>query len=280
MLLLWLMSCCIACSAAERTDAERQEVEPQRDQVLFYERPQTLAAVRKSDLPSPVVVLLEKNAWAEVIGSDSPSFALYEDGSLIQRTANGFSTTRLSRSELEQLYRRLNPGVPSRHSGHLSGEDSTDQANQDLLIYRGRKPVFVSVYGYLKDPEVRSKIPKEVLAAYDLLSGFQHPRSRPWLPENVEVMIWPYEYAPDASISWPEHWPGLSDPKTVKRGEDDFSIYLPSAKLAEIQAFLKQRNARGAVEIDDRKWSASVRFPFPHEQLWMAPHPELESTQR
>ena len=255
-------------------------VPPQPDQVSFYERPMTLTAVRKSNLPRPVIVLLEKDPWAQVIGSDSPSFALYDDGSLIQRTATGFSTTRLTNREMEQLLQRLKPETLSRFYGGFEATFSTDQPDQDLLIYRGEKPVFVSVYGSLEDREVRSKIPKEVVAAYDTLSGFKHAKSRPWLPENVEVMIAPYEYAPDASISWPQDWPGLSDSKTVKRGEDSFSIYMPSAKLAELRAFLERRKAKGAVEIDGRKWSVSIRYPFPHERLWMVPHPELGSTKR
>ena len=159
-------------------------------------------------------------------------------------------------------------------------EDATDQPSQDLLIYQGKEPVFISVYGSLKDSAVRSKLPNEVVAAYDTLKGFHHPRSRSWLPENVEVMLWPYEYAPDPSIKWPKEWPGLNDPRTIRRGDDSFSVYLPSTSLAQLRAFLKRRSDKGAVEIDGRKWSASIRFPFPQEQLWMAPHPELEGTKR
>ena len=280
ILLVTLLSCCISCSGAERTDVEQQVVQPQRDQVLFYERPQTLAAVRKSDLPSPVIVLLENDPWAEVIGSDSPSFALYEDGMLIQRAATGFRMTRLNDGELERIVAALKLDALSRFYGRFEAEDATDQPEQDLLIYRGERPIFVSVYGSLKDSKNRSKIPRAVVAAYDALSAFNHPQSRPWLPENVEVMIWPYEHARDASIKWPREWPGLANPKTVKRGEDSFSIYIPSAKLPEIRAFLKRRSAKGAVEIDGRKWSASIRFPFPQERLWMAPHPELKNTER
>lgn len=58
------------------------------------------------------------------------------------------------------------------------------------------------------------------------------------------------------------------------------AAYLPSTSLAQLRAFLKRRSDKGAVEIDGRKWSASIRFPFPQEQLWMAPHPELEGTKR
>ena len=267
-------SSCVACSRAEPTDVEPKLVQPKRDQVVFYVRPMTLAAARKSGLPSPLVVLLERDPWAMVVGADSPTFALYEDGTVIQRTTTGFREARLTQNEVDQLVGRLSLSELSRSYGSFLVADSTDQPDQDLLIYRGEKPIFVSVYGSLKDREVRSKLPAEVVAAYDALSLFKPSESQDWLPEKVEVMIWPYEYAPDPSIKWPEKWPGLSDPATVQRGDDSFSIYMPSAELPALRGFLKGRTEKGAVEIGGRKWAASIRFPFPHEKLWMAPHPE------
>lgn len=268
--------CFISCSAAETLEVEQKAVQPQPEQVLFFERPLTLAAARKSDEPSPLVVLLDSDPWAAVTGSDSPSFALYEDGMVIQRTAAGFSTVRLIDQELKPFLERLNLRALPQFYGRFEADDATDQPDQDLLIYADEKPIFVSVYGSLKDPEVRSRIPKEVSAAYDRLSAFKHPKSRAWLPENVEVMIWPYEHALEPSIRWPREWPGLGDPKTIRRGSDSFSIFMPSQKLAELRAFLKRRSAKGAIVIGGQKWSAAIRFPFPHEELWMAPHPELK----
>lgn len=266
---------CIAC-----TPAKQATVQPQPDQVLFFERPLTLAAARKSNEPSPLVVLLERDPWLMVVGSDSPAFALYEDGTVIRRTSTGFRKSRLTGKELGQLLAGLNLEAMPPLYGRYEAEDSTDQPEQDLLIYQGNKPVFISVYGSLDQPEVRSKIPKAIVAAYDALKAFDHSPSREWLPDNIEVMVWPYEYAPEPSIKWPEEWPGLNDPNTVERGESSFSIYMPSARLGDVRAFLDRRSAKGAVEIDGRKWSASIRFPFPQEKLWMAPHPELDSTKR
>lgn len=276
VLMLILFSGCSGCSPSERTDAKSEAAQPQPKGVLFYERPVTLAAARKSNQLSPLVVLLERDPWAMVIGSDSPTFALYGDGTVIQRTATGCAWTRLNEEEAKQLLERLNLRALPRSYGRFQATHVTDQPDQDLLIYRGEKPVFVSVYGSLKDPEIRAKIPAEVVGAYDALSTFRSARSRTWLPENVEVMIWPFDNAVRSS-RWPEAWPGISDPATMKRGDNSFSIFMPSTRLAEIRAFQKGKG-ESAVEIDGRKWSMSVRFPFPHEKLWMAPHPELDET--
>lgn len=276
MILPLALVCLVGCFATEVPDVEQKTILPRPDQVSFFERPLTLAAARKSDVPSPLVVLLDRDPWAAVIGSGSPKFALYEDGTVIQQTANGFSATRLTGRELERFFDRLNLPTLSRHYGQFEAENATDQPDQDLLVYWTERPIFVSVYGSLKDSKVRAKIPKDVIAAYDMLAEFKHPKSRAWLPEDIEVMIWPYEYAPEPSVSWPQEWPGLDDPKTIRRGGGSFSIFMPSLKLAEIRAFLKRRNEKGAFEIGGQKWAASIRFPFPHEKLWMAPHPELK----
>lgn len=273
MLMSVAVLCLVNCSAAEPPKVERRDILPERNQVAFFERPHTLAAARLSDKPGPLVVLLENDPWASVMGSDSPIFALYEDGTVIQKSANGFITTRLANPEMNQLLGRLDLPSLSRSHGRFDAADATDQPEQNLLIYRTASPVFVSVYGSLKDKVVRAKIPLEVIDAYDMLAQFKHPKSRAWLPENIEVMIWPYEYAPEPSLKWPKEWPGLSDAKTVRRGKDSFSIFMPSTKLADLRAFFKRRNERGAVEIDGQKWSASIRFPFPHEKLWMPPPP-------
>ena len=278
-ILLLASLCLTSCSTAKRAETEQieqQAIQPRADQVLFFERPLTLAAARKSDVPSPLVVLLDSDPWAAVIGSDSPTFALYEDGTVIQRTTTGFITARLTDKEVRQLLDRLDLRALSQSYGRFEAEVATDQPEQDLLAYWGEKPVFVSVYGSLKDDKVRSKMPQEVNAAYDVLSSFKHLESRAWLPASVEVMIWPYENAPEPSISWPEDWPRLDDPQNVRRGGNSFSIFMPSQKLPELRAFLKRKSEKGAIEIDGQKWSAAIRFPFPHEKLWMAPHPELK----
>lgn len=276
MILPLALLCLVGCSTSETPKVEQKAILLQPDQVSFFERPLTLAAARKSSVPSPLVVLLDSDPWAAVIGSGSPTFALYADGTVIQQTANGFSTTRLTDQELKRFLDRLNLKALAQSYGRFEVENATDQPDQDLLVYWADRPVFVSVYGSLKDSEVRAKIPKEVIAAYHMLTQFQHPESRAWLPENIEVMIWPYENAPEPSVRWPKEWPGLEDSKTVRRGGDSFSIFMPSPKLAELRAFLKRRNEKGAVEIGGQKWVASIRFPFPHEKLWMAPNPELK----
>ena len=93
-------------------------------------------------------------------------------------------------------------------------------------------------------------------------------------------MISPYNNAPEASIKWPADFPGLNDTKTIKRSDDQMSIFVPSSRYDELRSFLKHQNERGAVEIGGSKWSPILRLPFPQEQLWMAPNPESRKLKR
>jgi hypothetical protein len=163
-----------------------------------------------------------------------------------------------------------------RLSRSYEGTGATDQPIEDLLLYHGPKPGLISVYGSLESPEVRAKIPPEIVRAYDRLKAFNPPDSTEWLPDRVEVMVWPYEYAPEPSIQWPKDLPDLNDARAVKRG-DSFSIFVPSSKLPELRAFLARRNEKGAIDINGKKWAASIRYPFPAERLWMTPNPEVEA---
>jgi len=218
------------------------------------------------------VVYIESDPWLSVIGSDSPSFALYDDGLTIFRDEDGFRSIRLNVEELRTLRASLSDAHDPNLAGWYEAAGATDQPENTLLLYRD-EPVFLSVYGSLEDPEVRLRLPARVHDAMLYVRSFRHDGSADWLPEQVEVMIWPYENAPEASIAWKTEWPGLSDPSTVRRG-DSYSLYLPSSELDELRAFLASGNSRGAILIDGRKWAASFRIPFPAEELWMAPNPE------
>lgn len=224
--------------------------------------------------PRPLLVLLEMDPWRMVIGSDSPRFALYDDGEVIYRTADGYKSVKLNATERAALILHLNvPGIIT-HAKYYKADHATDQPLTSLFVFGGEKQVVARVYGRL-DParggssEVRAKVPAEILGAYDKLTNFAHPWAKAWLPAQIEVMIWPYEYAPEASIEWPKGWPGPDHPTTVKRDEDSYSLFLPASEYPALVRFLGTQNQKGAVRIDGKKWAAGTRFPFPGESSWM-----------
>lgn len=228
------------------------------------------AAAREGAAPRPLVVLLETNPWLMAVGSDSPSFALYDDGTVIYLADDRFMSAKLSADERDQLAASLDLPVLASLAGHYERSLATDQPTEYFFIFATEEPKVVSVYGSLKPGSMEARTPPPIIRAYDRLRAFRHRDARNWLPEKIEVMIWPYEYAPQPSIDWPSGWPGLSDPTTIRRGNDAYSLFVPSADYPALTAFLKTRNAKGAVKIDGHKWTASIRFPFPGERSWMS----------
>jgi hypothetical protein len=262
-----------ACSPAKNAQAEAT-VKPQPDQVGFFERPATLAAVRASGGAVPVLVLLEMDPRAAVLGADSPVFALYRDGKVIWRRGDGFRTTRLSALAAAKLRADLDLDRLRPLYGYFEATASSDQPETSILAYENKKPTIVSVYGSMHAPEIRAKVPTAISHVFDRLTRFDHAGTA-WLPEKVEVMIWPYDYAPEASVPWPKDLPDLDDRNTVKAG-DSFSLFVPSARLQDVRQVLARRRELGAIEIGGKKWAAAIRFPFPAERLWIAPNSEAK----
>jgi hypothetical protein len=262
---IMLMAACKESAVSKQTTL----VKANQTQTAFFDRPVALAAARASQTPYPLIVMLTSNPWLMVIGSDSPTFALYSDGTVIFQTKAGFKSAKLDQKQKANLVRTFeNPDLAAL-AGSYDASDFTDQPESALLVYGNKVPFYISVYGSLDDKSVRMKVPTVVTESLDKLRNFQASNSRAWLPNKIEVMLWPYEYALDQSIVWPQRWPNLEDPTTRKRG-DSYSIYIASAELPALKSFLATKKEKGAVEIEGKKFAASIRLPFPHESLWMA----------
>ncbi len=229
-------------------------------------RPGGQTVVQPDAQPEPIVVLIQYDPWAMVIGSDSPIFVLYDDGTAIYRRGAAHYAVHLSPSELQAFLAKLRPNrLGDSRSIELS--DSTDQPSTSIYVKVGSTSSRVSIYGSLRSPEIKGALPIEVADIYETLSTFERQGGVPWLPNAVEVMIWPYEYAPETSINWPEGWPDTLHPLARQRG-DGYSIYLPATDYQALRDFLSTRRERGAVLINGRKWAVSFRLPFPKEARW------------
>ncbi len=272
-----LAACCvifaIPATAQARFDLDEYlpegEVEPNDSFVAFLDRPAILEEIREADAPRPVLVLLERNPWLMVIGSDSPSFALYDDRTVIYRDDSGYHSVALSEDDYDDLLRAVAEIDDPASSGFYDvAALITDQPTNHLLLYL-HEPVYISVYGSLNSEAILARLPEDLRTAIGVIRSYRSDDAEPWLPDYLEVMLWDYSYAPEDSIIWPEDWPGLDDPNTQRWGEDSYSIYVPSSEREALMTFLRTRNERGAIELDGHKFSASVRYPFVGEALWM-----------
>lgn len=231
------------------------------------------------DGPRPIAVMLETNPWLMVIGSDTPSFVLYEDGQVIYAKTNGVYAGRyhwkaLTIEELRSLKAKLASLGPYRKGlDRIELSNVSDQPETKLFLRFEGVELAASIYGDLSaDPsrdERRNKtaLPNELHRLSSFLSSLEFEGAKEWLPNYIEVMAWNYDYAPDASIIWPQHWPGLNSRTTIKK-EHMYSIFMPGTDWVNASVFLRSRKSKGAVEIDGKKFMVSIRPVFPSEPVW------------
>jgi hypothetical protein len=226
----------------------------------------------------PIALLYEINPWAMVLGSDSPSFALYEDGLVIFiRPAGGEGGPEYAFVKLnEQERNALVASLPTKQFFELEPRYettlATDQPTTVINLRDEGRLKRVVVYGGLKrtDNDRKEGAPAAFIEIYEKLKGFRPARAARWMPEKVEVMIWPFENAGGA-LPWPKNWPDTKHPETRKRGTSDdqinYSIYLTPAQYEALKKSVKDKSA-DALLINGRKWAFSFRFPFPGEDSW------------
>ena len=233
--------------------------------------------------PRPVLVWIQTDPWAMVIGADTPMVSLYEDGALICVARGGDNSTvylqkRLSVQDRDEMVRTIRTlgtfsGLKARYDV-VSGV--TDMPSTRFYLDLGGGPsIATEIHGLaLKDTPMTKvthrkvdQLPASLAALHKYLAAIPC-EGAPWIPEYIEVMLWPYEYAPDDSIHWPSDWPSLDSPRAMRRG-DSYSIYIPGPSVDRLRAFLKTRKERGAVEVGGKKWAASYRYVFPSEPVWM-----------
>ena len=200
---------------------------------------------------APVIVYIETDPWAMVIGSDSPRFVLYDDGTVIYRSDAGYRAVTLAAADSAALAAKVRLAEIKDYTEYTK---VTDQPSSIIIDFRDQ--LAVVAYGATSRHRTRGEASDRLLGMITLLREYQNPKAEAWEPEAIEVMIWPAE------------WPGLDHPATVERG-DSYSLFIPIRDKDALLAFLKTRKARGAVEIGGRKWAVSLRTPLPQETRWM-----------
>jgi len=232
--------------------------------------PLSLVAEPEAKPPQPLVLLYVRDPWRMVIGSDSPRFALYDNGLVIyasgeKEAEKAFLSRLLPMPELKELLASLDL---ERRLGGLDGKtidasEKTDQPTTLICYWVNGQRKAISVYGALRSgaPE-RERVPKPFLEVFDALTGFHAQGAKPWLPPLIEVLIWPFENSKLTPEPWPKEWPGLDDPLTKKR-EMIYSLFLESKHFSDFLALGRKMRSGQAVLIGGKKWAVSYRIPFP-----------------
>lgn len=218
----------------------------------------------------PIVVLIETNPWLMVIGSDVPTFALYENGQIIYKKIvkekwKYFEVSN-DREKTQKIIKSF--GVTDglmKQPEYIEASNWTDQPTNILLLnfdtFRQ-----ISVYGNLEDTknESRKETPKDFLTVYDNIKKFKGKNAKEWLPDNIEIMLTDYSHSPEKPKEWPENYPNLENESTVERSESLYSLYLPKENFEDFIKLISDLKEKQAVEINGKKFSVSYRLPFPN----------------
>jgi hypothetical protein len=219
---------------------------------------------------APIIVLVESDPWLMVIGSDVPTFALYENGQIIYKKIVNkemkYFEVKYSREGTQKIIKtfKISDSL-MRLPKSITTSYLTDQpTNEMILNFDSVKQI--SVYGNLRgdDSKARVRTPKSFLTVYDNLIKFDDTNSKEWLPDTFEVMATAYSYSPEKPIMWSKDWSDLKSSSTVKRNDDLYSIYLDKKYFPDFIKLLKNLKEKQAVEINGEKFSLSYRFPFPN----------------
>jgi hypothetical protein len=189
---------------------------------------------------------------------------------VIYATKDKYVSARLTQRDVDTFVTSLGRDTLAHLQDSYTISEWTDQPTNVLLVrIDDTNYKKISVYGNIRslktDHTVALPLPDELTRALRKILKYDNLTASPWMPEYIEVMIWPFDYAKGKAAEWPLKWPGLADPRTVKH-KTTYSIFVPASQFEELRRFIARRRPTQAVRIDNKKWSVSARFPFPHEQ--------------
>ena len=220
----------------------------------------------------PIVVLIETDPWLMVVGSDVPSFALYENGHIIYKKSvdtnqrDRYFEVKNDKEKTQAIIKSL--GITKgllKQPDYTEASSWTDQPTNILLLNFDTLRQ-IMVYGNLRNPksEARNKTPKDFIAVYDNILKFTNDTAKEWLPDRIEILATNYSYSPEKPLKWNTEWGDLNSSTTVKRSDDLYSIYLDKKYFNDFVKLLQSLKQKQAVEINGKKYSLSYRLPFPN----------------
>lgn len=242
----------------------------------------------KTTAPKPIVVLMELNPWLMVIGSDSATFALYEDGRVIYRShdAEGrpswYLTAVLPDAERRAFVGALKLNRLNGLSSRFETSNGTDLPTTVIFTWPNKKLHGVSVYGVVDTDQNHQvlattiqlgaspppvQVPKEFVDVYRRLHTFSSASATRWVPEVIELMVSGYENAP-TSRPWPKGWPDLTNASFQPTSDTAGVIFVDGRDQDALFTFLESLGEKEAIVMNGKKVAVSVRLVIPGEELW------------
>jgi len=259
-----------------------------RCQVLFVLLgflPLVNTSFSQSSVDPNVVFSIEEWAhWASVLGADASAFTLYDNRDLIyfNRQVGRYEYVQLTEGEYARILEDVIPKDLPMFADRYDRVWVTCQ-NVYYFYFGGDRPRMVSVYGHpTTDIDFGGKervyeIPHSLRRCFNTIERYQNSRAVHWVPEKIEVLVWDPFPTDEEYLAWPDEWPDLNSPETIRRPSVS-SVFLPRELYDEFMALLEE--SKGIVMMNAQPMVISYRMPIPGEEVfaWSPEEPEYECT--
>jgi len=223
----------------------------------------------------PVIVLYEANHWTFYPHSESPVFALYDDGTVIfsNKKESGFTTDYsyevLDSSSFYSLLKDLDyKEVLSKEEYNNTLVNYTSQPQNYFYFFEGNNRHAYYYYGSLrKDMKSRKKASKKVVELYDKLAYYKSDNARKWTPELIELMV--QTKNGNEGVTWPDSLPDFNSSNTVKRDSIFYSLYLTPQEYKVYETLNEKKSKEDSFVINGKECFILIRYPFPEEYSLM-----------
>lgn len=231
----------------------------------------------------PILVLYETNALTFYPFSESPAFALYDNGEVIftRKDPQGndirYFHEKLEKEEFFEFIRKAEFDTILDESGeNKSYSDASDQPLNYVYRFSSKSVWFYRYYGDLRSPgsTARKQAPQRLIQLFDRLAQYAPLRGlQEWSPDRYELIA-QCKDTKEATAPWPRNIPDLNSASTKKMDETISSLFLTKDQFQVYQAARAKKSADRNFRISGRSCFLVTRIPFPHEDLWMSlpPH--------
>jgi hypothetical protein len=223
----------------------------------------------------PLLVLYEANHYTFYPYSESPVFALYDDGTVIFSNSkeSGFtldySYEVLDSTSFNTLLKNLNYKKVLAKEKHVNNLVEYTSQPQNFFYYFNKDKRYANYYyGSLrKGMESRNQASKKLVELYDKLAYYTSDSAKKWTPEMYELMV--QTRKGNMGVIWPDTLPDFNSSNTIMRDSIFFSLYLTPQEFQVFEKLNEKKSKGENFVINGKECFIMVRYPFPMEHFWM-----------
>ena len=222
----------------------------------------------------PLIVLTEADHNLWVLGSDVPTFALYENGQIIFRKQISdkwrdyeYYEVKYDRQKIQEIILSLEITDSLIKQDDFIKTSNAFGHNTNILVLNFDKFIEKKVYGGLRyDEEAQKNTPKYFLDVFNNIINFNDTLAKKWFPAFFEVFVSETDFRFEKTIKWKDEWNDMNSSTTIQSGENMWSIYIHKKYYEDFLKFINDlKDNEADLEINGKSYHIyGYRFPFPN----------------